>query len=249
MASIETIRNEFLNELWLPLLIEGGKQLYPKLRRNKRMKIFIFTDEDGYAEVSAMVDARITNEGSVFAWTDTLSKASRLQTLKPIEVIGSSRFEDASMENMTSLMPHLPFDIVNFDFSRQIAQTDPQRVEKEVDCIEHMLMAQKNRAINTGFVLLYTTFLDHQSLSCGTIKHASDTIQVDEWNGLNTNGLPPTANLDDDKMNVIENVLTQMSQKHKLSVELKKRISAQNNGKKLYSVGGIFKVGGLTEAI
>jgi len=239
MASIEAIRSEFLTDLWLPLLIEGGKQFYPNQRKNKKMKMFVFTDEEVYGEVSEIISSRITCEEKVYAWTDTLIKASRLQTLRPIAVLGSSRFEDTVIENIESLLECMPFDIVIFDFSRQVLQQEPDRLEKEIGCIEHVLRAQRTVIINEGFVFLYTTFLDNQTLSCGKIKQSSDRVHVDEWSGLSVTALPTNANLDEEKMTAIRGIISQLLLKHKCKGNLSDKISANWDGKKLYSICGI----------
>lgn len=241
MTSVAIIRNEFLNNLWLPLLREGGAQLYPK-RKNKKMKMLVFTDESGYDEILAIINAKLTNENNIFAWTDTLSKAARLETYRPIKVVGCSRFVDSPSDNVATLSFLFPFEIMNVDFSRQDTQDEPQRLEREVNCIEEILKAQRERISTSGFILIYTTFLGVHALCASGIKQSSDSIHVDNWNGLNTNNLPSTAISDDDKMRVVESLLIQLSQKHKLVVSLRNKLSnSDTNGKRLYSVGGIFK--------
>jgi len=243
MISMAAIRNEFLEELWLPLIIEGGIQFYPALRKNKKMKTLVFTDESLYQEIITIINARITNEDNVFAWTDTLFKTSRLQTYRPVKVVGSSRFEDSAQENIITLSSNFPFDILSIDFSCQNVQDEPQRLEKELDCIEQIIKVQREKISIGGFVLFYTTFLGSHPLSSNEIKQSSDSIRIENWNGLSTNILPNNAISDDDKMKVIECTIFQFAQKHRLTVNLKKRVSNFNpNNKKLYSIGGIFKV-------
>lgn len=240
MTSVVIIRTEFLNNLWLPLLAEGGAELYPK-RKNKKMKMLVFTDENGYEEILSIMNAKLTDEDNVFAWTDTLSKAARLETYRPIKVVGCSRFDDSGSDNVASLSSFFPFDIMNVDFSRQDIQDEPQRLELEVNCLEEILKVQREKILTSGFILIYTTFLGAHPLCPGRIKQSSDSIQVDNWNGLSINNLPSTAVSYDDKMGVVENILIQLSKKYKMITSLRNKLSNSDaNGKRLYSVGGIF---------
>ncbi|MCW4004935.1 MAG: hypothetical protein NWE95_13600 [Candidatus Bathyarchaeota archaeon] len=240
MASVVTVRREFLDELWLPLLREGGAQLYP-LRRNKKMKILVFTDENGNKEITAYINSRLTNKEEIFAWTETFPKAARLETYCPIKIIGASRFQDSPLQNTENLAPYLPFDALIIDFSRQSSIDTETRLEQEITCIEHLLVAQKQRKEDIVFVFIYTTVIDAQTLNCEIIKQASDNIHFQNWAGLTVIDLPTNTVEAKDKISIIENVLMQFALKFNFTVDLRRKVSDLLNGQKLYSVCGIFK--------
>jgi hypothetical protein len=207
------------------------------------MKILVFTDETGNKEITAFINAGLTKQEMVFAWTDTLPKAARLETYRPVKIVGTSRFQDSPLQNTISLQQYLPFDGLIIDFSRQTATDVERRLEQEIICIEQLISVQKQNHAGVNFVFIYTTLVETESLSCNVVKQLSDNIHVENWTGLIVNNLPENAVTDGDKIRVIENLLSQLALKYKFTINLEGRLSnTAENGKRLYSVGTIFKV-------
>ena len=77
--SIDDVKASLVENLWLPLSQRGGGRLYPRLRKNKKMKLFTLTDIK-FQEVLALEDNKLIKREDVVVWTHSFQQAFRLET-------------------------------------------------------------------------------------------------------------------------------------------------------------------------
>ena len=120
MVSIESIKDELIEELWIPLIKEGAQKFYPKLKKNKKMKLLSLTDDSNFNEIIRMEEEKLNRmaEDNVL-WTTNHLKRIRLET-EAVGIIFSDAFYGDSIEDTSDGIPtHFPRDILNLDFSFQ----------------------------------------------------------------------------------------------------------------------------------
>lgn len=164
-APIPDPKTLLVNDLWLPLVKSGGDQLFPRLRKHKKMRLFTLTSMN-YQEVRAFEENKLTYRKDVVAWTHSYQQKFRLETeLGPSEVLCEGRFDDAVNEESQVLLAHFPYHILNLDFSSQKpVNSSNGRIEKEINAVNVLVNLLNNHQTN-GFVLLYTTLLDQIDLN------------------------------------------------------------------------------------
>jgi hypothetical protein len=244
MAATAKGKHLLLKNLWLPLAKDAGDSFFPKLRKNKKMRVFTLTDESNCEEISAMIEASLTTSEAIFGWASSMFKKARLETHRePIHVIGATRFEDCVTGDSTPIEECFPFDILNMDFSSQNGEGYPGRIEKEMISLEVTIRMQKERISDRkGFLLIYTTKLNSQSIHSGSIKTNSDRFIIPNWAGLNTSGLPSTATVHDEKTRVIKAFIDQLPQKYGFRITAESKISKAVTGDEhLLSIAITFK--------
>lgn len=195
-SSIPDLKASLVSDLWLPLARKGGDQLYPRLRIHKKMKLFTLTDMH-YQEVKAFEDNKLTRREDVVAWNHSHLQAFRLETeLGRSKVFCEGRFEDAVYEESEALSSYLPCDILNLDFLSQKPIGSDGRVEREING-ENVLVSLLNNLQTKGFVLLYTTILDHIDLNLDRLSFSFNS----------QSGFPIPARQTDDKIEFIRSAM------------------------------------------
>jgi hypothetical protein len=245
MATAAKGKHILLENLWLPMAREAGESFFPKLRKNKKMRVFTLTDESNCEEISLMIEANLTTGEAVFGWTSSMFKKARLETYRePINVIGATRFEDCITSNSTAIEEYFPFDILIMDFSSQNSESYPGRIEKEMISLELTIKAQKDRISNKkGFLLIYTTKLNTQPIHTCSIKTNSDGFIVHRWAGLNINGLPSTATIPNEKSRVIKAFVDQLPKKYGFRLTASSKThEAKTVDEHLFSIAVTFEV-------
>jgi hypothetical protein len=244
MATIAEKKHGLVQELWVPFAKQAGDSFFPKLRKNKRMRMLTLTDDSNCEEISAMIEASLTTSEAIFGWTSSMFKKARLETHKePITVIGATRYEDSIASGTVVIMEYFPFDILNMDFTSQNSESYSGRIEKEIISLELTIKTQKDKISDKiGFVLFYTTKLNSFPVKPANIKAGSDRITVPDWSGLNINSLPSEARAHQEKRGVIEVVLLEFSRKYGFSLTLEQRTyEIQRDTEYLLAIVGTFK--------
>lgn len=161
---VHEVKALLVRDLWLPLAIRGGDQLFPKRRNHKRMKLFTLTNMN-YQEVEEFENCRLIKREYIVAWTHSHLEALRLEAdLGKSKVMTEGRFDDEINIDSGVISDRLPFDIINLDYFSQLPVNDIGRIEKEINGGQILITLMGNHPIK-GFVLLFTTQLDQCDLS------------------------------------------------------------------------------------
>lgn len=223
MSKISEIKEQLLNDLWLPHVKRGGDIFYPKLRKSKKMKLLTLTDDTNFQEIIIFEQNNLTSKEYVVVWTYSHIKKLRLETeLSPARVLGTTRYEDSISSPSFSLSSHFPFDIINLDFSSQDPDLESGRVEKEIECLENTIRLQRAQS-NKGLVVIYTTLLNSNSLDYMSIVNTSNAIHVPGWSDLASGNFSPSITDQMEKIRCIESVLSKICSKYGYDVEFETR--------------------------
>jgi len=137
-------KQRILEESLLPRAVALGDTCYPRLKRNKRMKVLTLTNESNWTEINALKNNKLTTNDDIFGWTSSISRRARLETCVPIKFMGSGRFEDYVSANGSALADFFPFDVLNLDFNSQYTENYAGRLVKEIIALELVLRLQKH---------------------------------------------------------------------------------------------------------
>lgn len=236
MNEIDSIKNTLIDELWLPIVREGSSILYPRLRKNKKMKVFTLTNDRNYQEIDKLLENKITEKDRIIAWSYSFRKNYRLETSTGCMVKGGCRYEE-SADITSTLQNYLPFDVVNLDFSSQDPIPENDRIKKEIKSLEETVRLQRHQNKN-GFILIYTTVLNSYPIDKGQIVNC---IQL----GLNLSDFHTTIMEQTQKMNFIETMLKRIFSKYDYQIhEIDKRNYEFSNSQKIiFSIAGIVREG------
>jgi hypothetical protein len=153
------IKKTLIKQLWLPIAIEGGNKLFPRLRKHKKMKLFTLTDMD-YEEIKAFEENKLTKREDSIVWNYSYQQALRLETeLGKSNVLYEGRFEDTLIEDKISIFDNLQCEIMNLDFTSQNPSSLEGRIENEINA-QYIIIHWLNKYKKNGVVLIYTTLLD-----------------------------------------------------------------------------------------
>ena len=59
MPDVNSIKNELMENLWINAAKKGGDTFFPRLRKNKRMRVLTLTSYPNYREVQKLIDSRV----------------------------------------------------------------------------------------------------------------------------------------------------------------------------------------------
>lgn len=223
MPEISKIKAQLLKNLWLPSATKGGDIFYPRLKKNKKMKLLTLADYRNFQEVIVFEENNLTSKDYVTVWTYGHIKKLRLETeLSPARVFGPTRYEDSISSSSFSLSGHFPFDIINLDFSSQDPDLESGRIEKEIECLEKTIRLQRARG-NEGFVLIYTTLINLNSLDYSSMVNTSNTMHVDGWSGIASGKFSSSITDQREKIKCIEIILNEICSKYNYNGEFKTR--------------------------
>lgn len=235
------MKNTLISKLWCPFIINADPFLYPRRRKNKRMKIFTLTDWN-HEEIEEFKRNCLTKPDLIVAWTHSYQNRCRLETdLGKSRVLGSDRYEDAIIRDPQSIYDYFPFDIINLNFNSQDPLQINQRIEKEIQSIEHTIKFQNEKS-NGNLVLIYTTKIDSNPLDPNLIKKFSDSISVPGWYGLSINQFKFNITCYEDKFKFIEYILKDICTKYSYNNSFDKPFFdlSKSNGH-IYSIAGLLK--------
>lgn len=244
MPEMNLIKNRLIDDLWIPTSLEGGKLFYPKLRKNKKMKILALTCDDNFNEVAKFIENKISQKGLITIWNYDRFKATRLDSEGIAgKVLGATRYEESIQGENHKVVEYFPFDILSLDFSSQDPEIENGRIEKEILGLEKTIKIQREKSQGiSGFILLYTTLINSKELNCATIIENCGNIRVQGWrNGIIFNGIPEITTDYESKIRIIESVLNQLSSKYNFDIQLNRISIELENLKYIYSFAGIIK--------
>lgn len=216
MIKISLIKDRLIEKLWFPTVKKGGDIFYPRLSKNKKMKVFTLTSDENFREIVKFVESRLTENEHVVAWNYSHIKKLRLETdPSPSLVLGTTRYEDSIFGSSFSLSNHFPFDVINLDFSSQGPLLESGRIEKEIQSLEETIRLQhESDKKNRGFVIIFTTMLNSHSLDYGNIVRTSNAMEVSGWQGLRHNNFRQNLTDQKEKIKCIESVLNKICLKY-----------------------------------
>ena len=216
MAEIDILRNELIEELWLPMAKEAGDKFYRR-RKNKQMKLFTLTDGVNFKEISRLKEEKLIRGGDAILWVSNMIKAVRAETEAMGIVFNGSICEEAILNTSCQINPLFPYDILNLDFSSQDIYVSDCRIERELEKTEHFISLQNQRH-NKGFVLLQTTVIDSETINRNNVKDASNAMQLNGWGGLVLDTFPAIVLNNAQKSDLIQRVLKSLCQKYKYNI-------------------------------
>jgi len=227
-SQIDDLKTSLVNDLWLPIAKKGGDQLYPRLKKHKKMKLFTLTDMN-YQEVRVFEDNKLTRREDVVAWNHSHQQAYRLETeLGRSKVFCEGRFDDAVIDESEALSDFFPCDILNLDYSSQKPTSHSGRIEREING-ECVIVNLLNDLQTKGFVLLYTTLLDQIDLSSNNLSFSFNSSRT----------FPNPVDAIDDKVEFIRSALISTLKNNYYCVnesdELLIHLNRTNN--KIFSIG------------
>lgn len=240
MSEVLNLKDRLIKELWLPETIKAGDIFFPRLKKNKKMKLLTLTNDRNFQEIIEFEENNLTEKEYIVVWTYSHIKKLRLETeLSPARVLGATRYENSTSSSSFPICEHFPFDIVNLDFSSQDPDLESGRIEREIQSLEKTVRLQKERQ-RTGFMLIYTTLLNSNELNYQGIAAVSDEIHVSGWPGLGLGEFSPRIAGQMEKMACIQTVLNRIGLKYSYDVQIEKRYySLKESQEHLYSIAAL----------
>jgi len=242
MSEINAAKNRLIDELWLDLGVKGGKVLFPRLKKNKNMKMLTLTNDENYNEINKFVENRLTLKRFIYAWNHDRFKAIRLETEGVASaVLGPARFEETIITLTDEVIGKSPFDILNLDFSSQDPELENGRLEKEILGLETAIKIQhENKQEKKGYILFFTTLINSRELSCETLIENCLNIKVHGWTEtIRFEGNPSNITEHSKKAEIIESILEQLASKYNFYIENEKLEIGLNGEKSILSIGAI----------
>lgn len=213
MATISATRDQFIEELWLPVSREAGSLFFPRLKKNKKMKLFTLTDGIQFKEIKRFEEEKLIQRGDAVLWVSDMFKKVRAESESVGIVFDGPICDEPVCESSCPLQSHFPASILNLDFSSQDLTLDVERVKLEFRTVEQFLQLQSKKGC-VRFVLVYTTLLDSNAIDRDAMKRTSDTIRINAWNGLELGTFSDRISDKAEKELFIQEMLKQMCSKY-----------------------------------
>ena len=159
------------------------------------------------------------------------------------EILGPTCFEETITTYSDEVIDKFPFDILNIDFSSQDPESEDGRLEKEILGLENAIKIQKDRQQDKiGYVLFFTTLLNSKELSCETLIENCRNVRVQGCNeNIRFEGNPNNITEHSKKIEIIESIFGQLSNKYTYQIELEKFVVGLNREKSILSIAAIIK--------
>jgi hypothetical protein len=213
------LKNNFLDDLWLPVIHKFGSSHLAPSKKNKEMKVLTLTSDHDYQEIARLEEDELTTKQYVTAWTYSHIKKLRLETeISPAKVAGTTRFEDSISSTSLSIKDQFPFHLINLDFSSQDPSLEIGRIEKEIACLERTIKTQKD-AGGHNFILAYATIINSSQLDYSSIVDLSNSLLIPGWPGLSVTDFPPQIDDQENKMRCIRETLAKMCSKYIIQIK------------------------------
>ena len=243
MVNNTLIKAKLVENLWIEVAKQAGDIFYPRLRKNKNMRLLTLTTDINFREIIELTDKNLTKKELIVAWTHSHIKKFRLETeIAPAKVLGSKRYEHSISTSSFALGEYFPFDIINLDFFSQEPLVESGRVEREIQGLEKTIKLQKDNG-SKGFALIYTTLLNSNSLNLLSIITASNNIRTQGWSGLRINGYPQNIPGNQEKTNCLKDILQTISTKYGYNTQLEKFIiDVHEQQKDVCSIAGLLSM-------
>lgn len=216
MAEIDTLRDQLIEELWLPIAKEGGTHFYSR-RKNKQMKLFILIDGVNFNGISRLEEEGLICRGDAILWVSDMIKAYRAETESRGIVLNGVICDEQVQNENCQLNPLFPRDIVNLDFTSQDAQGNNSLIEKILEKTEHFICLQNKKRCK-GFVLLHTVIINSETINRNAVKNSSDAIQASGWSGLAIDSFPEAVSDSNQKIDFIKHVIQAVCNKYKYRI-------------------------------
>ena len=240
MINVDALKDRLITELWLPIAIEAGTGFYPKLRKNKKMRLFSLTNDRNFNEIVRFEENKLTQRkrGSM---DQRYIKKDKIRDGIYRYCFRGSPYEQSILGNNCPLQEHFPRDIINLDFTSQDPDLGNGRIEKELESLEKTVKLQDQKQ-GKNFLLIYTTIIDSNNLNKGGVIQTSDSIRVNGWSGLNINNFLQPISDESRKEAFIAETIQRMCQKYgyRSSRTDNKVVDIPIRNEKLYSMVGIY---------
>jgi len=214
MPVMTALKEQLIDDLWLPQLKEAKKLICPRRRKNAQMSLLTLTDGIDMREIFRFEEEKLIEKQDVVAWVKTMNKRWRAEVVASVRyAYDGSVYDDSFLDSSCLVRNHLPYDIINLDFHSQEPPNEQGRLEKETKKIETIFSLQKQFTCNR-FVLIYTTVIDSFALNMNTIIQVSNTMHVNNWSGLNLDGFTNPVSDFEQKKEFLETFINKISEKY-----------------------------------
>lgn len=239
MADIDTLKDQLIEELWLPIVKEAGVHFY-KRRKNKQMNVFTLSNGVVFNELIRLEVENLMQRGDAILWVSNMIKAVRAETESRGAVLSGSICDEAILSATCQLNPFFPRDILNLDFPSQDNNSNGSRLERELEKAEQFMSLQ-NRKHCSGFVFLLTTVINNEAINGNNVKNNSDAIHEDGWGGLAIGSFSQPVADNNQKPDFIKHILQSLCPKYKYRVlKIVHAVKVIDNNQQLVSIAGIF---------
>ncbi|HDY88521.1 MAG TPA: hypothetical protein ENH82_10490 [bacterium] len=241
MPDIYTLKDNLINELWLPTVKDARKLLYPRRRNNAKMKLLTLTNGINVNEINRFEECGLIQREDAVAWIiDDFNKRMRLEAEAPGVILEGDIFLESILDPTSQIRDHFPFDILNLDFSSQEPILLDKRIECEVGCMEKILYLQNENNVRR-LVLFYTTTINSHCIERDVIIEVSDAVQVDGWQGLTLSNFPSNISELVAQKSFLQSVLQALCQKYGYpNIQLTDlALNTTSNSIQLYSIAVI----------
>ena len=228
-----TLKDQLIDNLWLPQVKEAKKLIHPRRRKNAQMSLLTLTDGIDMREIFRFEEEKLIEKQDVVAWVKTMNKRWRAEVVASVGyAYDGPVYDDSFLDSSCLVSNNFPYDIINLDFHSQEPPNEQGRLEKEMKKIETIFSLQKQSACNR-FVLIYTTIIDSFALNVNAIIQVSDAMHVIGWSGLNLDGFTNPISDFKQKKEFLEAFINRISEKYGYKCEgeikhLSKRIGADS---------------------
>ena len=231
------LKDQLLQNLWGPICVEGGNNLYPRLRKNKKMKIFTLTSDHNFNEIPKLIEFNLIEEGEHLIWARTSIKKIRLETEFAEKVLHGFFQDEPHLRSPHFLDEFFPKDILNLDFSSQSLELSEGEIKKELESIDGLIRLENEKTIN-GFVILYTTIIKGENnLNVGEIESGLN-LPNSEQGGANHQ----VSSIEDKKRNILKMVKKICNKYNYSEVKIDElSFNIPDKTEEIYSIAGIFK--------
>lgn len=212
MPNIDSIKAELIDKLWLPKVKEAKVLIYPRRKKNAKMKLFTLTDGINLGEIFKFESENLIQKEDVVAWVENMRKKFRVES-ESVDCVDGSVYDGSFLASSSQLHNRFPFDIVNLDFNSQEPMQRKGRIEAEVMMIERTIRLQHQTGGHI-FVLIYTTILDTFEINGSEVIRVSDAIAVNGWGGLGLNQFANQITDSGQKMCFLQTFIEKLMQKY-----------------------------------
>lgn len=241
MHNLSLIKDHLLENLWCPICIEGGAIFYPRLRKNKRMKIFSLTNDSNFSEISKLIEHKLIEEGAHLIWASTSIKKLRLETELSEKVLHGFFQDEPHLAIPHFLEEDFPKDILNIDFSSQNLELLEGDICKELEGVEGLIQLEKEKDME-GFIIIYTTILNEEDGLDIEETEQELSSSAQEVQNIQEEVIPQNAIIEH-KRNKILKIIEGICNKYDYC-NVKATtfcLEIPNKTEKVYSIAGIFK--------
>lgn len=229
-SDISLVKDQLLDNLWIPIGQELGRVKFPRRKKNKNLKFFTLTTGFNYREIVEFVNSKICTYDIILAWTNSSTKKLRVETAVKVKVFNNAKFDEIN-QRRHPIGEFFPFDIMNLDYISQDDWNSGNKLLKVIKSYNDTIKQQKNKG-SPAFAILFTIPIIDSPIE------RSQFSGIDDVRGVivNYNSFPETITSAQEKIDYLQNLIISLINVHGYKVIKSDKIFI--NGKfKVFSIG------------